>query len=235
MNHHPIRLALAMAAAAAVVLAGCSTQAPPLTDPHGDPVSATPYQVTPAPGANPTMSDDAANEQPAEPEVIETLATPTEHGLTTADEQAASQTAIEFVETIWAWDSTDTSDRAGLERALPLATPDLAAQLQAYVSTPVFTPEEWATLAGQSSVGSLIEVIAAFPIEDGLYDANTYTVRLVYNTYIRDTGGAPLPRAEDARYATLVLTRSASGSWLISALPYQEAEQIIELSPSALP
>lgn len=224
----------------ALLTAGCSagTAPTPYLDPHGEPVTQAPYDVPTTPsqtGADTDVSDETPSQSPTPVDVIETHADPAAYGLTVGDEQAASQAAIEFLQAAWAWNSTDTSDRAGLQRALPLATPELATHLQTFIDQPVFTPEEWATVAGQIDVGSLIEVIAAMPVEDAAYDASTYTVRLIYNTYILDAGGAPLPRAEDARYATLVLTRTETGSWLVSALPYQDVEQVIETSSTQLP
>lgn len=153
---------------------------------------------------------------------------PASHGLTVADETAALAVAQEFVTTIWTWDYTDDTDRAGLIRALALTTPELQQQLQPWVEEPLYDPQQWQQLAAAAGVGSAAEVLTAAPAPDGVFDAYTYTVQLIYRTFTLTEQGYYTARNEDPRYATVQLTRTPGDGWLVAAMPNLEAEQVID-------
>ncbi|WP_420113769.1 hypothetical protein [Pseudactinotalea sp.] len=153
---------------------------------------------------------------------------PASHGLTVGDETAALAIAQEFVTTIWTWDYTDDTDRAGLIRALALTTPELQQQLQPWVEEPLYGPQQWQQLAAAAGIGSTAEVLTAAPAPEGAFDADTYTVQLIYRTFTFTEQGYYTARDEDPRYATVQLTRTPGDGWLVAAMPNLEAEQVIE-------
>ncbi|CAM3768366.1 hypothetical protein OCAE111667_25325 [Occultella aeris] len=224
-------IAAAVATAAVLLLPACSVTTLPRSV-HGGPEGANETvevfdenyidpDAAPGPGADPPPT-------PSADDVIRTLADPATVGLTEADELAAAQTGMIFLETIWTWDSTDTSDRAGLERALPLASPELAEQLRHWIDEPLYSPEEWQTLAGRPDVGSTIGILQTWPDPDGAFDHDTYTLKLLFRTFIPGPNGAVMPSLEEARYATLVLIRTATNTWQVADLPLQDVEHVIE-------
>lgn len=239
-------LLAATVALTASVTAGCFAPSLPDPSPSAEATTAAPW-IAPSPGEvmDENYVDPAAPARPAPPtpspdpaalpedEVIETHPDPGAYGLTSADELDASRVAAEFITTVWTWDGSDTGDRAGLQRALTLATPALQDRLAAYINDPLFTPQEWATIAGRPDVGSLIEILIVWPHDEGPTNPNTYTARVVFNTFIPDPIGVPMPRDEDARHATLTLTRQPDSTWLVDDLPYLDTEQVIE-TPSTL-
>ncbi|WP_168217778.1 hypothetical protein [Occultella kanbiaonis] len=202
------------------VLEGASETVEVLDENYIDP------DATPEPGADPPPT-------PPVDHVIRTLADPAAVGLTEADEFAAAQAGMIFLETIWTWDSNDTSDRAGLERALPLASFDLVERLWHWIDEPLYSPEEWESLAGRADVGSTIGILQTWPDPDGAFDHDTYTLKVLFRTFIPGPNGAVLPSHEEARYATLVLTRTATNTWQVVDLPLQDVEHVIEPSDEA--
>lgn len=151
-------------------------------------------------------------------------------GLTSQDEAAALSAAQDFVNTIWTWDYTDTSDRAGLERALPLTTPQLTEQLAGYLTQTLYDPAEWDRLSAIGAVGSASHVLSATPAPDGDFGTDRYTAQVIYRTFTVDEEGAYQAREEETRYATLQLNR-VDAAWLVAAIPYLEAEQVVETAP----
>lgn len=242
MANQPVRLRAA-ALSAAVCLAligGCSPIGRDLTplDPATEGVVATdePGGLEDSQGAvGPGVEDFVGPDDDSGPVPVPStdptgLPDLAEQGLSSQDEAAALSAAQDFVDTIWTWDYTDTSDRAGLERALPLTTPQLAEQLAGYLSQTLYDPAEWDRLSADGAVGSASQVLSVTPAPGGEFDADLYTAQVIYRTFTVDEEGAYLAREEEARYATLQLTR-VDAAWLVAAIPYLEAEQVIETAP----
>jgi hypothetical protein len=240
--NQPVRLrAAALSATVSLALiGGCAPLGRDLTplDPGAQDMAATdgPSEVDGSAGAvGPGAEDfiDPAHDSgpvlvPAtEPTGLPDLA---EQGLSSQDEAAALSAAQDFVHAIWTWDYTDHNDRAGLERALPLTTPQLAEQLAGYLTQTLYDPAEWDRLSAIGAVGSASQVLSVAPAPDGDFDADHYTAQVIYRTFTVDEQGAYLAREEEARYATLQLAR-VDGAWLVAAIPHLQAEHVIETAP----
>lgn len=242
MANQPVRLrAAALSAAVCLALtAGCAPNGRDLTpvDPatagtaatsEADGVEDSSGAVGPGIGdfVDPNHDSGPIPLPAADPAGLPDLAA---EGLTSQDEAAALNAAQDFVNTIWTWDYTDANDRAGLERALPLTTPQLAEQLEAYLTQTLHDPAEWDRLSAIGAVGSASHVLSVVPAPDGDFGADRYTAQVIYRTFTVDEEGAYQAREEETRYATLQLNRVDS-VWLVAAIPYLEAEQVIEAAP----
>lgn len=141
-------------------------------------------------------------------------------GVSDDDAIAANQLAAKFVQRAWTFGPSDTTPRAGLARALKLATPHLAAKYKDTLADPDMGLGNWAWLRTQhtayraqigfTSPGPTNEITPTRYVAIVSYD-----VDLASDTY---PGGIPL--GGDSRFATIVLTRASTSSpWKVSALP----------------
>lgn len=241
MNPHPPHhmgrsVTAALITASLLALPACSSTPLPrpvvgLHDGTPEPVEVLDDNyIDPDHGPDPAVGATTPPQSSGEDDVIHTLADPAAVGLSEADESAAIRTGMMFLEAVWTWDSTDTSDRAGLQRALPLATAELAERLRPWIGQPLYPPQEWHTLAGRPDVGSTIAVLQAWPDPDGTFNHDTYTLKLLFRAFIAGPNGAMMPTNDEARYATLVLARTPRNTWQVADLPLQDVEQVIEPS-----
>lgn len=235
MAREPVRLRAVVltALAAAALIASCAATATYTAGPvHSDGQPSSPAapdagQVGPS-GQDYVDPDQDATPLPTPEPEAPSLDDPASYGLTAQDETTAIAAAQDFVTTIWDWDYTDNTDRAGLIRALPMATAQLRQQLQPFLEDPLYDPQEWDQLHASGQVGSASEVLTAQPAPQGLFDADTYTVQVIYRTFMLASDGYYVPRQEDARYATVELNRTEHSIWLVAAIPNQDTEQVIE-------
>lgn len=197
------------------------------TEPAGSPVQLDENYIDPDATTEPRPTAETSEDV----DIVATLDDPNNYGLSVADEHAAATTALEFLTAMWTWDYRDDSDRDGIERALPLATDELAVLLRDAIEHPLYTPEQWQAMAQRGDVGTTIHPLQAAPAPGGTFTSGTYTVRIAYVTYVSGPTGALVPRPENSRYATLLLARTLANTWLVAELPLDEAEQVIPTLP----